>query len=108
MCNNEVLQRRLLRTADFGELLGRVYKRKGNHIRARQLFIESYTIRREVAALKAMPSTKTCPNAGDIGKPIRHVELPGEEPLTVPSEFPEEAPEEAPVEAPAEPEKVPA
>ncbi len=102
MCNNEVLQKRLIRTAEFGELLARVHHRKGNKAKVRELIIQSYIIRREVAAMKAQPSKPRC---GNIGEPIRHIELPGEEPLTVP-DFPEEAPAETP--APVEPEKVPA
>ena len=48
--------------------------------------------------------TVRAPRAGDIGDPLRHIEL---EPLESPAETPAPSPAPAPVPAP-EPEKVPA
>lgn len=92
------LERRLNRAVKLGELIARVARKRGQIKKAVET--EMY-----VDQLKKIISDIYGPVAGDIGKPIRHEDLPGEEPLTVPEFDPTEVPEETPVE---DPEKVPA
>lgn len=101
MCS--MLQRRLTRAVQLGRLVARKQAEAGEIELAKHNALAARKIHQIIIDLYG-------PQAGNIGEPIRHVELPGEEPLTVPDFDPAETPhpEEAPVETPAEPEKVPA